>query len=78
MKHVGVDPLQVVPPLVVIAVAGGSGEVGGVDPVFLHGRQHLGLVVFSRLVNGGKAFLQVPEHGLSVFVDSLADTQLPV
>ena len=76
VEHVGVDPLQIVPALVVVAVAGGGGEMGGVDPVFLHGGQHLALVVLCRLVDGVKSGAQVPQNGLAVFIDSPADAQL--
>ena len=55
VEHVGVDPLQIVPPLVVVAVAGGGGEVGGVDPVFLHGGDDLGLVELRILIDFVKA-----------------------
>ena len=54
MEHVGIDPLQIIPALVIVAVAGGGGEVGGVHPVFLHGHQHLCLIVLRGLVNGIK------------------------
>ena len=76
VEHVGVDPLQVVPALVVIAVAGGGGEVGGVDPVFLHGCQDLALVILRCLVDGVKPLPQVPQHRFTIFIDSPADAQL--
>ena len=59
VEDVGVDPLQVVPALVVVAVAGGGGEVGGVHPIFLHGGHHLGLVVLGHLVDAVKAGAQL-------------------
>ena len=66
VEHVGVDPLQIVPAEIVIAVAGGSGEAGGGDPVFLHRPQHLGLIVFRNLVNGGEAVFQLLQRPLAV------------
>ena len=44
VKNVGVDPLQPLPAVVVVAVARGGGEVVGPHPVFLHGGEDLGLV----------------------------------
>ena len=76
VEHVGVHPLQVVPAVVVVAVAGGGGKVGGVHPVFLHGVQDLALVVLRRLVDGVEPGPQVPEHRLAVFIHSPADAQL--
>ena len=76
MEDVGIDPLQVVPALVVIAVASGGGEVGGVHPVFLHGADDLALVVLRHGVDGVEPLAQVPQHGFPVFVYSPADAQL--
>ena len=62
MKYIGVHPLQVVPAQVIVAVAGSGREAGRTDPVFLHGVDHLRLVVFRYLVNGGKTILQAFQH----------------
>ena len=75
MEHIGVDPLQVVPALVVVAVASGGGKVGGVDPVFLHGVEDLGLVVFGGAVNIRKAVPEALQRRLSVGKDPRADPQ---
>ena len=37
VKDLGLDPFQCIPALIVIAVSGGSGEMGGTDPVVPHG-----------------------------------------
>ena len=76
VEHVGVHPLQVVPAVVVVAVAGGGGKVGGVHPVFLHSVEHLALVVLRRLVDGVEPGPQVPQHRLAVFIHRPADAQL--
>ena len=69
VEHVGIDPFQIVPALVVVAVAGGGGKVGGVYPVFLHGRNNLGLIVLCGLVDGVKPVPQLRDDPLSVFID---------
>ena len=76
MEHVGVDPFQVVPALVVVAIAGGGGEVGGIDPVFLHGGEDLALVVLRRLIDGFKPGAQILQDLLAERVHRGADAQL--
>ena len=76
VEHIGVDPLQVVAALVVVAVAGGGGEVGGVDLISLHGGQNLALVVLRRLVNLIKAGTQAFQNRFPVFIHSPADAKL--
>ncbi|CAN4044771.1 Peptidase propeptide and YPEB domain, partial [Dysosmobacter welbionis] len=76
VEHIGVHSLQVVPAVIVVAVAGGGGKVGGVYPVFLHGGQDLALVVLCRLINDVEPGPQVPEHRLAVFIDRPADAEL--
>ena len=76
MEDVGVDPLQIIPTLVVVAVASGGGEVGGVDPVFLHGGQNLALVVLRGPINAIEPGAKGVQHGFTVFVYLPADTQL--
>ena len=76
VEHIGVDPLQVVPALVIVAVTGGSGEMGGVHPVFLHGRKDLTLVVLCRLVDGFKPGTQMLQDLLAEGIYSGTDTQL--
>ena len=76
MENVGIDPFQIVPALIVVAVAGGGGKVGGVHPVFLHGVNDLALVVLRHGVDGVEPLPQIPQHGLAVFIDSPADAQL--
>ena len=76
VEHICIDPFQIVPALVIVAVAGGGGEVGGIYPIPLHGGQDLGLIVFRRLVDGVKPVPQLRNDPLSVFIDSRADAQL--
>ena len=75
MKDGGVDPFQVVPALVVIAIAGGGGEVGGVDPVLLHGAEDLGLVVLGGAVDVREAVPEALQRRLPVSEDLGADAQ---
>ena len=76
VEHICIDPFQIVPALVIVAVAGGGGKVGGIYPILLHGGQDLGLIVFRRLVDGVKPVPQLRNDPLSVFIDSCADAQL--
>ena len=76
VEYIGVDPLQAVPAVVVIAVAGGSGEVVGPHPVFLHRQQDLGLVGLRRPVNGIKAVPQGFQHGLAPPADLPTEAHL--
>lgn len=59
VEYIRVDPLQIGPALIIIAVASGSGKVSGVYPIFLHGSDDLALVEFCHLVNSVKAGPQV-------------------
>ena len=74
-EAVGIYPLQVVPALVVIAVACGEVEVGGVHPVFLHGGDDLGLVELRHLVNVPELVCQPLQHLLAEAQHLIADTQ---
>ena len=78
VKDVRVDSLQVIPALVVVAVAGGGGKVGGVDPVFLHGGQNLALVILRGPVNRVKPGTQGGQYRLAVFIYLPADAQMRV
>ena len=75
VEAVGVDPLQVVPAHVVVAVARGLGEAGGVDPVLLHGPEDLGLVVLGDAVDLREPLPQAREHRLAVLIDAPADAE---
>ena len=75
VKHAGVDPLQAVPSVVVVAVAGGGGKVIGADAVFLHGGQDLGLVILRHLVDGPEPVCQSRQHRLASVVHRPADAQ---
>ena len=69
VEHVGIDLFQGVPAVVVVAVAGGGGEAASGDPIFLHGPDHLGLVVFGYLVNGGEPVGKFCQPLLAIGVD---------
>ena len=75
VEGVGVDPFQIVPAHVVIAVAGGGGKAGGTYPVFLHGGQNLGLVVLGNGVGLPEAVLQGLQDPLAAVVDLCRDAQ---
>ena len=53
-EDVGVDLIQGVPAQIVVAVAGGAGEVGLRHPVFLEGRQHLAGVLLRNGVDAAE------------------------
>ncbi len=78
MEDVRVDPLQIVAALVVVAVAGGGGEMGGVNPVFLHSGQNFALVVLRCPVNGVKPGPQGGQDRLAAFVYRPADAELSI
>ena len=55
VEHVGIDTLQIVPALVIVAVAGRGGEVCRVHAVFLHRADDFCLIELSDLFDSGKA-----------------------
>ena len=63
VEEVGVDQVQGIPAQIVVAVAGGAGEVGLGHPVLLEGGQHLLGVLLGDGVDAGKLLRQV---GLSL------------
>ena len=77
-EAVGIHPLQIVPPLVVVAVARGQVEVGGVHPVFLHGSDNLGLIELRHLVNVPELVRQPRQHLLAETQHLVADAQLVI
>ena len=76
VEHIGIDPLQIVPALIIIAVTGGSGKVRGIDPVFLHGGQDLALVVLRGLIDCVKPLPQSTKNGFSILINSRTHAQL--
>ena len=52
--------------------------MGGIHPVFLHGVEHLGLVVLGYLVDGIKALPKVLQDLFAKFIYSGADAQLRI
>ena len=78
VEGVGVDPFQIVPAHVVIAVAGGGGKAGGPHPVFLHGGQDLGLVVLGDGVGLPEAVLQGLQDPLAAVADLCGNAQTGV
>ena len=74
-EAVGVDPLQIVAALVVVAVAGGEIEVIGGQPVFLHGGDDLHLVGLGNGVDLGEALRQTGENLLAEGEHGIADAE---
>ena len=74
-EAVGVDPLQIVAALVVVAVAGGEIEVIGGQPVLLHGGDDLHLVGLGNGVDLGKALRQTGENLLAEGEHGIADAE---
>ncbi len=77
-EAVGVDPLQRVPPLVVVAVAGGEVEVVGGHAVFLHGGDDLELVLLGDTVDGVKAGTEIGQNGIGKGQHRRGDAQCGV
>ena len=67
--------LQRISAQVIVAVAAGGGKMDVADPAALHGAQHLQLIIFRRLIDGGKPFFQAFFNLLSVGPGLAADTQ---
>ena len=65
VEHGGVDILQVVPSLVIVAVARGEIEVPRRQIVLLHGGNDLGLVMLGDSVNAAELPAQVLQHLLA-------------
>ena len=53
-KDMGIDALQIVPSVIIVAVAGGGIEMHGGQAVGLHGLDHLGLIVLRHGVDVGE------------------------
>ena len=68
VENVRVDRLQGVPPQIVITVTCGSQQAGLADLILLHGMKNLQLVVFGNIVYLLKAFLQLLNNCISVFI----------
>ena len=64
MKRIGIDALEIVAPVVVVAVARRGGKVAGADTVSLHGEQHLVLIIFRATVDLPKAVGERGEYFL--------------
>ena len=78
VEAIGIDPLQIIPPLIVIAVTGGGGKMGSVDAVFLHSGKHLALVVLRHCVDLPESLRKTTESRLAKFINGLGDPQLPI
>ena len=53
-KDMGIDAFQIVPSVIIVAVAGGGIEMHGSQAVGLHGLDHLGLIVLRHGINVGE------------------------
>ena len=78
VEDVRIDLLQAFPAVVVVAVAGGGGEVLGADAVFLHGQEDLGLVDLRPLVDGLEAVRQTGQDLLPPVADRFAEPHLGI
>ena len=56
VEDICIDFFQIIPPHIVIAIAGSSGKTGSRNAVLLHSRNHLRLIMFSDLINLRKPF----------------------
>ena len=74
-EAVGVDALQIVAALVVVAVAGGEVEVIGGQPVLLHGGDDLQLIGLGNGVDGREAVFQAGENALAEGEHGVADAE---
>ena len=74
-EAVGVDTLQRVTALVVVAVAGGEVEVVGGQIVLLHGGDDLQLVGLGDTIDGREAALQTGQDALGEVQHGTADAQ---
>ena len=58
-EQLGIDLVQLVPAQVVIAIAGGAGEIALRHPVLLKGGQHPGGVLLGNGIDAGKLLGQL-------------------
>ncbi len=77
-KEVSINFVQLVPAQIVVAVAGGGGEVLGADAVFLHSQEDLGLVDLRPLVDGPEAVRQTGQDFFPPVADRLAEPHLGI
>ena len=76
MEYVCVNPLQPLPAVVIVAIAGRRGEVVGSNAVLLHRAEDLSLVTFRRLVNRAETRFQMGKDCLALGVNPLAEAHL--
>ena len=76
VKHIGIDALQIVPALVVVAVAGGEVKVGGIETILVHGGENFGLIILGNVVHTGHFFVQSVQYSLSKIQHLRTDAQL--
>ena len=76
MEAVGINALKRVAADVVIAVTGCARKTGDVDPVFLHGCDDLGLVIFRHAVDFIETRTQRGEHLFAEAVYRVRDAGL--
>ena len=77
-EDAGINTLQIVPAVVVVAVAGGGVEVHGGQPVFLHGLYHLGLIVLRHGVDVGELGHDLRQHRRAEIQHPLGNAHLGV
>ena len=75
VEDVGIDLLQLFPAYVVVAIAGGGGKAGGGNLVFLHGKEHLALVVLRHAVDGLEALFEGFQGLFSELINLGGDSQ---
>ena len=76
VEHVGIDALQIVPALVVVAVAGGEVKVGGIETILVHGGENFGLIILGNVVHTGHFLVQSVQYSLSKIQHLRTDAQL--
>src|SRR5699024_1709080 len=57
VEYIGIYVFKRIPSQIVIAVSGRSGQMDVAQPVFLHGMEHLVLIILGDSVHPGKFFL---------------------
>ena len=77
-EDMSIDALQIVPPVIIVAVAGGGIEMHGSQAVGLHGLDHLGLIVLRHGINVGELGFDLLQNCCTEVQHLLGNTHLGV
>ena len=73
MKSLRINLLQRISSQIIVSITAATGKMHVADSAFLHGMEHLQLVVFCIFINFRKAFFQLFFYFLTICTDFFAD-----